>query len=147
MAYESRKLTSTELNYATHEKELLVVVHAIKVWRPYLESKRFTVVTDHASLEYIKSQHQLSRRQARWLELLQANDFEVRYRPGKTNVVADALSRKPQLSTLTTINVELISNDDLIDLYKNDYTFGPIYNTLINPKLVSKKELTLTKAY
>ena len=77
IAYESRKLSAAELNYPTHEKELLAIVHAIKVWRPYLEGKTFTVETDHASLEYIKSQYQLSCRQARWMELLQANDFHV----------------------------------------------------------------------
>jgi hypothetical protein len=58
----------------------------------YLEGQKFTVITDHASLEYIKTQGNLSRRQARWLETLQANDFAVRYRPGKTNTVADTLS-------------------------------------------------------
>ncbi|CAJ0629008.1 14807_t:CDS:2 [Entrophospora sp. SA101] len=92
VAYESRKLSPAELNYPVHEKELLAIVHAIKLWRPYLEGQRFTVITGHASLEYIKSQTNLSQRQARWLEVLQATDFDVKYHPGKTNIVADALS-------------------------------------------------------
>ena len=58
--YESRKLSSAEQNYAVHEKELLAIVHSIKLWRPYLEGQRFTVITDHASLEYIKTQQNLS---------------------------------------------------------------------------------------
>jgi hypothetical protein len=70
VAYESRKLSPAEINYPIHEKELLAIVHALKLWRPYLEGTKFTVITDHASLEFIKSQSTLSRRQARWLEVL-----------------------------------------------------------------------------
>src|SRR5947209_13566917 len=72
IAYESRKLSIHELNYAIHEKELLAIIHALCLWRTYLEGRHFTVITDHASLEYIKTQSTLSRRQARWLETLQA---------------------------------------------------------------------------
>src|SRR5277367_2582629 len=61
VAYESRKLSPAEQNYAIHEKELLAIVHAIRIWRMYLEGRRFTVITDHASLEYIKTQTNLSR--------------------------------------------------------------------------------------
>src|SRR5271154_5507148 len=89
LAFESRKLSSAELNYPIHEKELLAIVHAIRLWHIYLEGQTFTIITDHASLEYIKSQNTLSRRQARWLETLQSVTYE--YKPGKTNVVADAL--------------------------------------------------------
>jgi len=104
IVYESRKLTSAEQNYPIHEKELLAIIHAIRLWRPYLEGQKFTVVTDHASLEYIKTQGNLSKRQARWLETLQANDFDVKYKPGKDNVVADALSRQTHLTNISTIN-------------------------------------------
>jgi len=60
VAYESRKLSPAEQNYPVHEKELLAIVHAIKLWRTYLEGQKFTVITDHASLEYIKTQANLS---------------------------------------------------------------------------------------
>jgi len=68
-----------ELNYAIHEKELLAIVHVLRTWRTYLERRHFTVITDHASLEYIKTQHNISQRQVRWLKTLQAHDFEVKY--------------------------------------------------------------------
>ena len=55
VAYESRKLSPAEQNYAIHKKELLAIVHAIRLWRMYLEGQHFTVITDHASLEYIKT--------------------------------------------------------------------------------------------
>lgn len=108
VAYDSRKLSKAEQNYPVHEKELLAVVHAIKLWRSYIEGQKFTVITDYAALEYINKQPKLSRRQARWLDLLQSSNYTIKYRPGKMNVVADALSRKVQLKNISTINVELI---------------------------------------
>lgn len=93
VAFESRKLTPAERNYPTHEQELLAIVDALKRWRHHLEGRRFEAITDHHSLRYLSTQPQLSKRQAGWLHLLQEFDFEVKYTPGKSNVVADALSR------------------------------------------------------
>ena len=55
--------------------------------------RKFTIVSDHHSLKFLQMQPQLSRRQAHWLELLAEFDFEIVHHPGKSNVVADALSR------------------------------------------------------
>lgn len=95
VAFESRKLLPAERNYPTHERELLAIIHALKTWRHYLEGRKFIVVTDHNSLKYIQVQPALSKRQAGWLDTLQEFDFQICYKPGKHNVVADALSRKP----------------------------------------------------
>ncbi|GJX85572.1 putative reverse transcriptase domain-containing protein, partial [Tanacetum coccineum] len=94
IAYASRQLKVHEKNYTTHDLELGAVVFALKMWRHYLYGTKCVVFTDHKSLQHILDQKELNMRQRRWLELLSDYDCEIRYHPGKANVVADALSRK-----------------------------------------------------
>ncbi|GJT66055.1 putative reverse transcriptase domain-containing protein [Tanacetum coccineum] len=94
IAYASRQLKIHEKNYTTHDLELGAVVFALKMWRHYLYGTKCVVFTDHKSLQHILDQKELNMRQRRWLELLSDYDCELRYHPGKANVVADALSRK-----------------------------------------------------
>src|SRR3954447_15755199 len=61
VAYFSRKMTAAERNYPVHEQELLALLDAIKVWRPYLEGKKFRAYTDHRSLVWLQTQSTLSR--------------------------------------------------------------------------------------
>jgi hypothetical protein len=96
IAYASRELMPHEQNYPTHDLELAVVVHALKMWRHYLMGTHYNIFTDHKSLKYIFTQVDLNMRQRRWLELIKDYGLEVHYHPGKANVVADALSRKLQ---------------------------------------------------
>ncbi|GJZ85387.1 putative reverse transcriptase domain-containing protein [Tanacetum coccineum] len=94
IAYASRQLEIPEKNYTTHDLKLGAVVFALKIWRQYLYGTKCTMFTDHKSLQHILDQKELNMRQRRWLELLSDYDCEIRYHPGKKNVVADALSRK-----------------------------------------------------
>ncbi|WVZ85064.1 hypothetical protein U9M48_032026 [Paspalum notatum var. saurae] len=94
IAYASCQLRKHEVNYPTHDLELLAVVYALKKWRHYLLGNTCHIYTDHKSLKYIFTQPELNMRQGRWLELIKDYDLEVHYHPGKANVVADALSRK-----------------------------------------------------
>nr|GFA12261.1 putative reverse transcriptase domain-containing protein [Tanacetum cinerariifolium] len=94
ISYASRQLKIHEKNYTTHDLELGAVVFALKIWRHYLYGTKGTVFTDHKSLQHILDQKELNRRQRRWLELLNDYDCDIRYHPGKANVIADALSRK-----------------------------------------------------
>ncbi|GKA16552.1 putative reverse transcriptase domain-containing protein [Tanacetum coccineum] len=94
IAYASRQLKIHEKNYTTHDLELGALVFSLKLWRHYLYGTKYTVFTDHKSLQHILNQKELNMRQHRWLELLSDYDCEIRYHPGKANVVDDALSRK-----------------------------------------------------
>ncbi|GJY55623.1 putative reverse transcriptase domain-containing protein [Tanacetum coccineum] len=87
IAYASRQLKIHEKNYTTHDLELGVVVFALKMWRHYLYGAKCVVFTDHKSLQHILNQKELNMRQRRWLELLSDYDCEIRYHPGKMNVI------------------------------------------------------------
>jgi hypothetical protein len=101
IAYASRQLHRHEEHYPTHDLELAVVVHALKIWRHFLLGNICHIYTDHKSLKYIFTQSELNTRQRRWLELIKDYELEIHYHPGKANVVADALSRKASCHCLT----------------------------------------------
>ncbi|GKE63472.1 putative reverse transcriptase domain-containing protein [Tanacetum coccineum] len=100
IAHASRQLKVHEKNYTTHDLELGSVVFALKIWRHYLYGTRCIVFTDHKSLQHILDQKELNMRQCRWLELLSDYDCDIRYHPGKVNVIADALSHKERIEPL-----------------------------------------------
>jgi hypothetical protein len=81
--------------------ELLVVVHALKVWRHYLLGNLVHIYTDHKSLKYLFTQSDLNMRQRRWLERIKDHELEVHYHPGKANVVVGALSHKHRCNHLS----------------------------------------------
>ncbi|KAJ9547337.1 hypothetical protein OSB04_019880 [Centaurea solstitialis] len=97
IAYASRQLKIHEKNYTTHDLELGAVVFPLEIWRHYLYGTKCTIFTDHKSLQHILDQKMLNIRQRRWVELLNDYDCEIKYHPGKVNVVADALSRKERV--------------------------------------------------
>ncbi|GJV94094.1 putative reverse transcriptase domain-containing protein [Tanacetum coccineum] len=86
-----------EKNYTTHDLELGVVLFALKIWRHYLYGTNSVIYTDHKSLQHIFNQKELNMYQHHWIELFNDYDCEIRYYPGKANVVADAPSRKERI--------------------------------------------------
>jgi hypothetical protein len=94
IGYASSKFKSAEKNYSVHEKELLGVLMAVQQWNCFLEGSKFTVYTDHSSLIWLNKLKDPSRRQSRWVDILQGHDFEVVYMKGETNP-ADAFTRVP----------------------------------------------------
>ncbi|KAG2870828.1 hypothetical protein PC114_g27201 [Phytophthora cactorum] len=112
--YQSRQLKPAERNYPVHDKELLAMKYALAKFRVYLlGSGPFVVYTDHASLRTaVKSPH-ISQRMARWLSVFAEYDFRVEYKPGRLNIVVDALSRRPDYAVKTAdanrIGVESVS--------------------------------------
>jgi hypothetical protein len=118
IAYVSRQLQKHELNYPTLDLELAAVVHALKIWRHYIMGTKCQVYTDHKSLKYIFTQKDLNLRQRRWLELIKDYDMEIHYHPGKTNLVADALSRKGHVhaAVVTQLPDELAEDFEKLNL-------------------------------
>src|SRR5260370_27377826 len=120
-----------EKNYAVHEQELLAIVHALREWRHYLLGNKITIITDHRSLQYLSTQDKLSARQTRWSEFLQQFDYEIKYRPGKDNQIADSLSRRPD-HMLPPIHQSSIDIDsELLHNIKPEYSNDPITKSII----------------
>nr|GEV24780.1 reverse transcriptase domain-containing protein [Tanacetum cinerariifolium] len=94
IAYASRQLNPHEQNDTTYDLKLGAIVFALKNWRHYLYGTKCIVFTNHKSLQHVLNQKELNMRHRHWLELLADYDCEIRYYPGKADVVADALSRK-----------------------------------------------------
>ncbi|KAL6199927.1 hypothetical protein ACLB2K_029709 [Fragaria x ananassa] len=130
-----------EKNYPTHDLELAAVVFALKVWRHYLYRERFDLFSDHKSLKYILSQKDLNMRQRRWMELIKDYDFTLQYHPGKANVVADTLSRKPRSHLASIMREHWSMLDTLIDFnltpsMNMDGIF--IGNLVVQPTIISQ---------
>lgn len=106
IAYGNKTLTKEERNYNTSEKECLAILKGNEAYRPYLANKHFTVVTDHKALVWLKSAKHTGRL-GRWVLNLQDLQYDIVHRSGKSNVVADCLSRMP--NPLTSKTVDTIS--------------------------------------
>jgi hypothetical protein len=103
IAYASRTLNPAESNLDTTEKEVLAIIWCVKHFRPYLYGRKFTLRTDHQPLKWLKELKEPNAKLTRWRLALEEFDYTIEYIPGKTNKVADALSR-----------VELFTNDAAI---------------------------------
>jgi len=101
ICHESRNLKEHEKNYATHDLELAVIVHALKMWRHYLLGCKFELRTNHMSLKYFLNQPSLITRKSRWLKFLSEFDSEIKHVKGKENKVVDALSIKFHLAAMS----------------------------------------------
>ena len=110
--FQSRQLKAAERNYPVHDKELLAMKYALVKFRVHLlGAAPFVVYTDHASLRTATNSPHLSQRMARWLSFFAEYNFTVEYKPGKLNVLADALSRRPdyELSHVVSLESSLLS--------------------------------------
>lgn len=125
LAYFSEKLKGASLNYPTYDKELYALIRALETWQHYLLSKEFIIHTDHESLKYLKGQHKLNKRHATWVEFIEPFPYVIRYKSGKENVVADALSRRYVL--LSSLSAHLLGFEIIKELYKDDSDFGEIH--------------------
>jgi hypothetical protein len=92
VAFESKKLSETERRWPTHEKEMWAIIPCLKTWGHYIGSKDVVVWTDNVTLKYFATQPKLSLKQVRWQDTLALFNVDIQHKPGKDNVVPDALS-------------------------------------------------------
>ena len=94
IAFESRVLTKTDVNYATIKREALGVVQAVQCFRPYFYGPKCIIRTDHASLQWLFRQH-ADGTTFRMVQKLQEYDYQIVHRPGEKHCNADGRSRRP----------------------------------------------------
>jgi hypothetical protein len=112
IAYASKTLIGPQLNYATTEKELLVVVFAIDKFKSYLGATMI-IYTDHAALKYLHTKKDAKPRLIRWILLLQEFDLEIKHKKGVETFVADYLSRM-QFENPQELPINDLLRDDML---------------------------------
>ena len=83
---------------SAYTRELYAITQALAKFRHYLFGHRFVIRTDHKSLKELLEQNLHTPEQHKWLHKFLGFDFVIQYKPGKENVVADALSRSCHLA-------------------------------------------------
>jgi len=121
IAYFSEKLHGLALNYPTYDKELHALVRALQTWEHYLVSKEFVIHSDHESLKYLKGQHKLNKRHAKWMKFLEQFPYVIKYNEGNTNM----LSRRYAL--FSKLGAQILGFENIPKLYKKDQDFAPTF--------------------
>jgi len=106
VAFHSRSLSSSEINYTIYDKELLAIITAFETWRHHLEGAKFPVqiITDHRNLLYFTKPQHLNQRQIRWSLFLSKLDFRISFRSGSRSGKPDSLSRRPDYKFVVSLH-------------------------------------------
>jgi hypothetical protein len=121
----SEKLSRPSLNYSTYDKELYALVRVLETWQHYLWPKEFVMYSDHQSLKHIRGQAKLNKRHAKWVEFIETFPYIIKYKKGKENVIADALSRCYIM--LSQLDYKFFGLEPIKELYATDVDFKDAY--------------------
>src|SRR5665811_1046339 len=123
ISYGSKSLSKGERNLHPCEKELLAILWALNKFRDYLFMEKFSIITDNQALKYLNKFKDESTKLGRWSMQIAPFADRIYYRPGKENVVADALSRGP---------VEPVGNEPDFVAADPDVMFVPSFGLTYN---------------
>ncbi|KAJ8649639.1 hypothetical protein MRB53_002662 [Persea americana] len=124
-------LSGRNLTLSIYDKEMLAIIFAVSKWRPYLSGTHFKFLTDHRTLKYFVEQRLTTMEQPKWLTKLIGYDYEIIYRSGKENTVADAISRLGEYAALFMVSQTIFSFiPDIIATYSQDPNLGSIRDRL-----------------
>ncbi|KAL4319491.1 hypothetical protein GQ457_18G008410 [Hibiscus cannabinus] len=120
LAYFSQKLSPRMQGASTYNREMYAIIQAVGKWQQYLLGRRFSIITDQRSLRELTQRTIQTPKQQRWLSKLIGFDFDIKYRPGRQNDVADALSREVASSCLALARIWYGVLDDIRDASIHD---------------------------
>ncbi|KAF2325569.1 hypothetical protein GH714_030457 [Hevea brasiliensis] len=110
IAFMSRSLGLSKRSWSTYAREMLTIVQAVQIWRPYLMGRKFFIQTDQHSLKYFLEQRIVTPEQQKWVSKLLGYDYEIIYKPGNENLAADTLSRmvgSPHLDAIVVSQAQI----------------------------------------
>lgn len=122
VAYFSEKLSGASLRYSTYDKELYALVRTLQTWQHYLWHREFIIHSDHEALKHIRTQTNLNRRHANWVEFIESFPYIIKHKNGKQNVIADALSRR--YTMLSQLDFQIFGLQAMKAQYVNDADFN-----------------------
>ncbi|CAH9101834.1 unnamed protein product [Cuscuta europaea] len=156
IAYMSKELSQRNQHKSVYERELMAIVLAVQKWRPYLLGRMFEIHTDQKSLRFLTEQRLMGEEQQKWTSKLMGFNFIIKYKPGVENRVADALSRRPFLHSLSIVTCqewegleeELLKDPKCLTLFQNLVSKPDQYPDFQNKKglLYYKGKLVLPSA-
>ncbi|WVZ63799.1 hypothetical protein U9M48_013404 [Paspalum notatum var. saurae] len=132
VAYFSEKLSGASLKYSTYDKELYALVRTLHTWQHYLWHREFIIHSDHEALKHIRTQTNLNRRHANWVEFIESFPYIIKHKNGKDNVIADALSRR--YTMLSQLDFKIFGLQTVKDQYVDDADFKDVFAHCMNGK-------------
>jgi len=138
-----------------YERELMAIVFAIQKWRHYLLSKKFMMFTDQKSLKFLLEQRVVEKGQQKWLSKLMGYSFDIKYKVGSKNRIADMLSKKFHFSISFFVVAEWDGIEtEILDVVKLKHIMQQLLMgeevvigfTLTNGRLMYKGRLVLARS-
>jgi hypothetical protein len=133
IAYYSEKLSGASVKYSTYDKEVYALVRTLHTWQHYLWHCKFIIHSDHKALNHIRTQTNLNRHHAKWVEFIESFPYIINHKNGKDNVIADALSRR--YTMLSQLDFIIFGLQTLKDQYVNNADFKDALSHCLHGKL------------
>ena len=132
IAFISKALSAKHQALSAYDKEMFAILFAVKKWHFYLVGRHFIIRTDHQPLKYLVEQKVTTPSQQVWLAQLMSYDFEIVYKKGSENRVADALSRvsSHEIASLAVSAVSSTLNQQILSSYEDDNRIQKIIQDL-----------------
>jgi len=130
-AFYSKVLSPAERKWSTYGKELFAIVEAMRIWEIYLQPGKVTIYTDHQPLKYYKTHKPQLRRLENYVDLAARFEFDIHYKPGRKNVVADALSRRDEAAVMELGHVSMDSREEMLGKIRKGYARDKFFSKVL----------------